>query len=135
MVRAFGLACGIVALGSSAWAADPSVSPAGELYRGWLKMYDLKFDEAHQVFDPWKQSHPQDSLGPASDAAAFLFSELARLGTLESELFTDNSRFVDRAKFHPDAAVRTRFDAEIERAEQLADAALKSSGTDENALF
>jgi hypothetical protein len=125
----------MVALGSSAWAADATVSSTDELYRGWLKMYDLKFDEAHRVFDPWKQTHPQDSLGPASDAAAYLFSELARLGTLESELFTDNTRFVDRAKLHPDPAVRTRFNNEIDRAEQLADAALKSSGTDQNALF
>src|SRR5271170_2225326 len=127
MPRAFALACGILQLGFSAWAADASVSSTDELYRGWLKMYDLKFDEAHQVFNPWKQSHPQDSLGPASNAAAYLFSELARLGTLESELFTDNNRFVDRAKLHPDPEVRTRFNEEIERAEQLADAALKSS--------
>ena len=28
-----------------------------ELYVGWLKMYDLQFDEAHRVFAAWKQSH------------------------------------------------------------------------------
>ena len=48
-------------------------------------MYDLKFDEAHSVFSAWEQNHPADSLGPASNAAAYLFSELARLGALESE--------------------------------------------------
>jgi hypothetical protein len=98
-------------------------------------MYDLKFEEAHQVFDPWKQSHPQDSLGPASDAAAYLFSELARLGTLEAELFTDNTRFVERTKLHPDPMLRSRFDHEIEQADRLADASLRASGNDENALF
>ena len=53
-------------------AAQPEVQ-SGNLFQGWLKMYDLKFDEAHQVFGEWKQSHPADALGPASDAAAFLF--------------------------------------------------------------
>src|SRR5271156_2349562 len=128
MTRVFALLSGTFALvfsgwTASAWAADATLSSNDDLYHGWLKMYDLKFDEAHQVFNPWKQSHPRDSLGPASDAAAYLFSELARLGTLESELFTDNTRFVGRAQLHPDPAVRTRFDAEIEHAEQLADAA------------
>ena len=88
---------------SSAFAADLSVQP-GDLYGGWLKMYDLKFDEAHQVFGEWKQSHPADALGPASDAAAYLFSELARLGVLESELFVDDARFENRAKLRPGPA-------------------------------
>ena len=76
--------------GSSSAANAPEDS---ELYAGWLKMYDLRFDEAHRVFGAWKQSHPDDSLGPASNAAAYLFEELARLGALESELFVDDSRF------------------------------------------
>ena len=131
---------------SSAFAADttsrPSPSAAagldtasGELYRGWLKMYDLKFDESHQIFNAWKQSHPTDSLGPASDAAAYLFSELARLGVLESELFTDNERFFNREKPRPDPQTRMRFDHEIEATEHLADSSLQTNAADVNALF
>jgi hypothetical protein len=81
-------------------AGDP-VNPGKndtELYAGWLKMYDLNFDEAHQTFAAWKHTYPDDALGPASHAAAYLFSELARLGALESELFVDDSRFKERAK-------------------------------------
>jgi hypothetical protein len=88
-------ALGLALAGSSSAASAPSEN---DLYAGWLKMYDLKFDEAHSAFAAWKQSHPKDSLGPASNASAFLFSELARLGALESELFVDDSRFKDRAK-------------------------------------
>lgn len=106
-----------------------------ELYAGWLKMYDLKFDEAHSAFAAWKQSHPDDSLGPASNAAAYLFSELARLGALESELFVDDSRFKDRAKLRPDPARKALFVQEIVQADRLADAALQRSGVDPNALF
>jgi hypothetical protein len=119
-------------LGSSSAATAPQES---ELYAGWLKMYDLKFDEAHRVFAAWKQSHPGDSLGPASDAAAYLFSELARLGALESELFVDDTRFKDRAKLRPDPARNALFVQEIAQAERLADAALQRSGADSNALL
>ena len=118
--------------GSGSAANAPQES---ELYAGWLKMYDLKFDEAHGVFGAWKQSHPDDSLGPASDAAAYLFSELARLGALESELFVDDSRFKGRAKLRPDPATKALFVQEIAQAGRLADAALQRSGADPNALF
>jgi hypothetical protein len=106
-----------------------------DLYAGWLKMYDLKFDEAHSAFAAWKQSHPNDPLGPASNAAAWLFSELARLGALESELFVDDSRFQERAKLRPDPARKALFVQEIAQADRLADAALQRSGADSNALF
>src|SRR5580704_10150847 len=111
-----------------------SVSDNG-IYAGWLQMYDLKFDEAHRSFAAWKQSHPDDSLGPASNAAAYLFSELARLGALESELFVDDTRFKERAKLRPDPAKKALFTQEIAQAERLADAALEKSSVDANALF
>jgi hypothetical protein len=106
-----------------------------DLYAGWLKMYDLKFDDAHRSFAAWKQNYPDDPLGPASNAAAYLFSELARLGALESELFVDDSRFKDRAKLRPDPASKALFGQEIAQADRLADAALQRSGADSNALF
>lgn len=98
-------------------------------------MYDLKFDDAHRIFAAWKQSYPDDSLGPVSNAAAWLFSELARLGALESELFVDDSRFKGRAKLLPDPAKKALFVEELAQAERLADAALQRSGSDPNALF
>ena len=124
----------LAAVLSPAFAADLPAPPS-DLYRGWLKMYDLQFNESHQIFSDWKQSHPSDSLGPASDAAAYLFSELARLGVLESEFFTDNDRFLNRGKLQPDPQVKTRFDHEIETTDRLADSSLKTNSTDTNALF
>src|ERR1700680_2880921 len=106
----------LVLLIGPAFAADVGV-PTGDLYSGWLKMYDLRFDEAHQVFGQWKQSHPADAFGPVSDAAAYLFSELARLGVLESELFLNDARFQNRAKLRPDSQMKPRFTHEIHRTE------------------
>ena len=116
-------------------ASAASAGPDKGLYAGWLQMYDLKFDEAHQSFAVWKQSHPDNALGPASNAAACLFSELARLGALESELFVDDSHFKERAKLRPDPARKALFVQEIAQAERLADAALQKSGADSDALF
>src|SRR5665213_504877 len=116
-------------------APSASANPEKDLYAGWLKMYDLKFDDAHRSFATWKQTYPDDPLGPASNAAAYLFSELARLGALESELFVDDSRFKGRAKLLPDPAKKALFVRELAQAERLADAALQRSGSDSNALF
>ncbi len=115
--------------------ANELTSPPEDLYRGWLRMYDLDFAAAHASFARWKQAHPRDALGPASDAAAYLFSELARLGALEAELFTDDARFENRGKLHPDPEVRRSFEREIQDADSLADQSLKSSPGDGIALF
>ena len=119
---------------STAFAAGPE-TPSVDLYSGWLKMYDLRFDEAHRVFGDWKQSHPADALGAASEAAAYLFSELARLGALEAELFIDDERFENRTRLRPDPQIRTRFDREIALADRLADAALQADPSNSSALF
>lgn len=116
------------------WATDPA-APSNDLYGGWLKMYNLQFEEAHQTFARWKENHPDDSLGPASNAAAYLFSELARLGALEAELFVDDARWINRRRLSPDPQVKIHFTQEIEQANRLADAALEKSVTDANALF
>ncbi len=108
---------------------------AADLYEGWLDMYDLRFDDAHRVFAAWAQEHPEDPLGPASDAAGYLFSELARLGALESELLVNDMEFVNRKKLRPDEGVKASFTKSLERADQLADAALNKKGDDVNALF
>ena len=98
-------------------------------------MYDLKFDDTHRSFAAWKQNYPDGPPGPASNAAACLFSGLARLGALESELSADDSRFKERAKLRPDSTKKLLFGEEAARAEQLADAALQRSRNDSNALF
>jgi hypothetical protein len=123
------------ALTSPVMAADSPLPHCAEIYSGWLKMYDLKFDEAHRIFVSYQQGQPSDALGPASDAAAYLFSELARLGSLEAELFVDDSRFTNRSKLQPDANVRLHFTQQIDRADRLADSALQKASRDANALF
>lgn len=125
----------VIAAISSLNAADSLLNRSEELYGGWLQMYNLKFEEAHRTFGQWMQNHPADSLGPASDAAAYLFSELARLGALEAELFVDDARFVNRKKLLPDSEVKLHFLQQIDRADRLADVTLQTSRNDASALF
>ena len=74
-------------------------------------------------------------MGPASEGAGLLFSELDRLGILESQFFEDDKAFVDRKKLSPDSAVRGRFQAALDRAEGLAKARLAKDPKDHDALL
>jgi hypothetical protein len=98
-------------------------------------MYNLEFEQAHQDFSTWERLHPDDPLGPVSQAAGYLFGEFARLGILESQLFTSDKNFEARAKLAPDPKVRDEFNGAVSRGDQLADAALKQHPEDTNALF
>jgi hypothetical protein len=111
-----------------------ALAPA-PIEQGFQSMYNLDFQRAHQDFSAWEQSHPRDPLGPVSQAAGFLFAEFARLGVLESQLFTDDKKFDARSTLSPDPEVRREFHAALDHGTQLADDALKENPTDSNALF
>lgn len=102
---------------------------------GYRDMYNLRFDDAHREFAAWQQQHPDDPLAPVSDAAAYLFSEFNRLHILELEFFEDDSNFSNQKKLEPDPVARDRFNAQLEKAKQLADARLARDPNDANALF
>src|SRR6202035_1246962 len=123
-----------IASAGRALAADSNLK-SEEIYSAWLQMYDLKFEEAHRALERWQKDHPDDSLGPASDAAAYLFSELNRLGSLEAELFVDDNRFKNRKKLEPDATEKALFGARVDQADRLADSTLEKSNVDARALF
>jgi hypothetical protein len=106
-----------------------------ELDPGYSDMYNLQFDSAHQFFQDWEKSHPEDPLGPVSNACAYLFAEFDRLHILESELFTNDRIFEHRPKPTPDPATRKAFEAELEKADQLAQKVLAKDPNNANALF
>jgi hypothetical protein len=111
-----------------------ALAPA-EIEQGFQSMYNLDFQKAHENFSTWERMHPEDPLGPVSQAAGFLFGEFARLDILESQLFTDDKNFEARSKLRPDPKVREQFYAAVDHGDQLADAALRLHADDSNALF
>jgi hypothetical protein len=126
----------LVLVGSIGTAfANESNLKSDEVYSAWLQMYDLRFEEAHRQLARWQETHPDDSLGPASDAAAYLFSELTRLGSLESALFVNDNRFKNRKILNPDPQIKASFNDRIDQADHLADLALQKSDNDARALL
>ena len=121
-------------LARPAAAADSAVLSTS-LESGFRQMYNLDFTGAHATFEAWAVSHPDDAVGPVSDAAAYLFSEFNRLHILESELFTDNDRFAKRNKLLPDPEARAAFDRQLAKSDEISGRVLARSPQDANALF
>lgn len=98
-------------------------------------MYNLDFDGAHRSFDEWQRQHPEDPLGPVSDAAAYLFGEFDRLHILQSQFFVEDSSFRGMSKPVADPTVRRRFENDLEKSRQLSDVILHRSPQDKDATF
>jgi hypothetical protein len=116
-------------------ASSASLIAAGDLNAGYRSMYDLDFAAAHQKFDSWKKANPEDPMGPVSNAAAYLFSELERLRVLDSELFADDDKFRTRRHLSADPDIKRAFDQEISRTGKVSERARAQSPDDRNALL
>ena len=135
MVRIWLVLFAVLTLSPAALAGQSSALAHSGLDGGYYDMYNLDFAGAHQVFAAWMQQHPDDPLGPASDAAAFLFAEFDRLGVLDVELFTDDDTFTGRGKLQPNPDVRKQFEARASQADNMANTVLKQHPGDARALF
>src|SRR5258708_25535203 len=74
----------------------PSVVEVTPLDHGFTGLYNLDFVGAQKDFTVWQTQHPDDPMGPVSEAAGLLVSEFNRLGVLEAEVFENDDAFVDR---------------------------------------
>ena len=70
-----------------------------------------------------------------SQATAYVFSELARLGALESELFVSDSKFRNRERLNPDSEAKQLLMEQLAEADDLATRALAKSPSDADALL
>jgi hypothetical protein len=124
------------ALGLAARAEDvPSPTLVSPLDRGFSGLYNLDFAGAQRDFATWQQMHPDDPVGPVSEAAGFLFSEFNRLGVLESQFYENDESFEGRSKLRPDPVLREHFQAAIGRADNLSHARLTKDPKDRDGLF
>jgi hypothetical protein len=114
---------------------SPAAPDSSLIQQAFGRMYDLDFSGAHRTIDVWQQLHPEDPMGPVSQAAAYLFTEFDRMGVLETELFVDDSRFEERKKLSPDAEMKRQFGLQVDQADTLAQRALTKDTNDANAQF
>ena len=120
---------------AAAAAPDPTPATSWTLERGFAGLYNLDFAGAQQNFAGWQVAHPEDPMGPVSEAAGLLFSEFNRLGILESQFYENDSAFEKRSKVTADPAVKVRFQNALDRAQALAKASIAKDPQDQNALF
>jgi len=123
------------ALGQAAYPKDIPPISLSPLDRGFNGLYNLDFGGAQQEFATWQKLHPDDPMGPVSEAAGYLFSESNRLGVLEAQFYENDEAFADRPKVHPDPELRGRFQNAIDRTEILARSRLAKDPKDPDALF
>lgn len=110
-------------------------TPPSLLETGYHDMYDLRFDAAHHAFGEWQRLHPEDPLGPTSDAAAYLFSEFDRLGILQSQFFLDDNNFKKPASRAADPAMKLAFENDLAKSRRLAGSILARSPQNRSALL
>ncbi len=128
--------CGVFSPATRAEEEDISRSVAmSPLDRGFSRLYNLDFPNAQNDFAAWQKLHPDDPVGPVSEAAGFLFSEFNRLGILEAQFYENDSAFDRRPKVSPDPVTRDHFQTAITRAETLAHTRLGKDPKDRDALF
>ena len=129
----FSIACVLCCLAA---AEDlPRAHPVSRLDHGFAGLYNLDFAGAQKDFAAHQAEHPDDPMGPVSEAAGLLFSEFNRLGVLESQFYEDDDAFTQRSKLTPDPEVRQRFQSAIGRAETLARSCLAKDAKNRDALL
>jgi hypothetical protein len=116
-------------------ASVTSVVSSSALDHGFAGLYNLDFTGAQKDFATWQAQHPDDPVGPVSEAAGLLFSEFNRLGVLEAQFYENDSNFAARSKVTPDPVVKRHFEAALSRVDTLAHNRLAKDSKDRDALF
>ena len=126
--------CFGIAISQPLWSQSQIVETPAVLDEGFHEMYNLHFPEAHAIFAKYMIEHPEDPMGPVSDAAAYLFSEFHRTGVLDMQLFTNDTNYLQHKTF-PDPAIKKAFDADLDKADGLSDTILANHPNDATGLF
>jgi len=116
--------------------AEPTpIAGAPAIDTSFHLLYEMKFPEARDRLQAWEHSHPGDPVGPAAEAATYLFEEFYQQGVLTSEFFLNDKTFLGGIQGKPNAGRAADFAATIRRAQDLAQGELKTNSQDVNALF
>jgi tetratricopeptide (TPR) repeat protein len=103
--------------------------------RGLNDFYNVDYDQALAQFEKAEQQDPQ-AIGPHNHIAqTLLFREMYRNGALETEFVSGNNPFLRRQKLNPSPAIEKRFNDEIQKAMDLAEARLARNPNDTGALY
>lgn len=111
------------------------IPAVADIDSGFHQMYELRFPEARQSFNSYKNAHQDDPLAEVSIASSYLYEEFYHQGVLSSEFFLDNKRLLGGIEGKPDSERKTAFLDSNRKAQDIAKQQLKSNPNDANALF
>jgi tetratricopeptide (TPR) repeat protein len=111
------------------------LAAAAPLPSGFDHFYNLEFAEALANFEAEAAAHPGDPDYQNYVAQAILYSEMNRVGALESELVSGNNPFLRRPKLETAPETDRKFRKAIDRAMELAQARLARLPNDTHAMY
>jgi hypothetical protein len=110
--------------------------PAPSLDEAFQDLYNFDFSATHQILNQYVAQHPEEAMPYAVRAAGYLFSELDRLGILESEFLIDDARIAKKGPpLTPDPVVRAQLIKALDDAQARANAILARDPNDRTALL
>ena len=116
-------------------AASAQSAPYDDIDAGFRLLYELKFEQARAAFQAHQKAQPEDPLGPASEAASYLFDEFYRQGVLTSQFFLDDDKLLEGIEGKPNFELKEAFQRANGRAQELARRRLKADANDTDALY
>jgi hypothetical protein len=108
---------------------------APELDAGFRALYETNFAGARGQFRAYEHAHPDDPLGPAAEAASYLYEEFYAQGVFSSEFFLDDKKLLGGVSRPADPARRSGFLAKNGEANAMAEKLLRKNPRDARALF
>lgn len=126
---------GRIAIGNTPTIGPVELSSQPEIDAGFRLLYEERFADARMLFQSWGKRHPEEALGPASEAASYLYEEFDRQGVLTSDFFMDDDRLLGGIQGQADPQMSRGFTESARRAKDLANARLKANPQDADALF
>lgn len=115
--------------------AQSATAPSSVLSAGFAQLYNLHFTAARETFQAYEQQQPGDPMGPAAEAASYLFEEFNRQGVLTSKFFMDDRKLLGGVDQPADPALRGNFMDATGRAREIANSSLKANSRDSGALL
>jgi hypothetical protein len=134
-MRALWPVAGLLLFACAASAVEQNANGASSIHRAFYRLYNFDFAGTHKILDRHLAEDPDDPLGYAVRASAYLFQELHRLSILEAEFLVDDDRITEKKKGRPDAAVKQAMMEALAQARRHAEARLAANPKDEEALF
>ncbi len=114
---------------------QPEMRSGPSLEEAFNHLYRLQFPQARIEITAYQNLHPNDALGKAAEAAAYLFEEFEQKGVLTSAFFLDDKRFLGGVEGSPEVNRNLKFLEANRQARAMAQERLRNYSRDPDPLL